>query len=1126
MKNIYLTFILFFSSLMASGQSVGALKKQGDIYFNNLQYTKAIDYYQAVLEVRNSMGSALYQLGECYRLTMEFESAEKYYDKVATSYSHELFPLARYYLGLMKKMQGKFKSAEQELMQMTHEMKKSGMHENPKYRPYYEQARVEIAGCKLALRENKNHGLGVGLALLGDPVSSEYNDFAVVCMENDSSIILSSARKESKGIYVDFTSGEYFTDFFRYQFNGQEWVESEEKDKFPSIINTKWGEGSGSYLESQSVFYFTSCTWENETCFIYKTEKVNGTWSAPVMLNQNINQPGFNSKHPYISSLGDTLYFSSNREGGQGGFDIWYAVKDDTGTFGKPHNLGEHLNTFLDEISPFYDRATGVLFFASNGHKGFGGYDIFMAKGESFHRLEIFNIGLPFNSYADDCFFTLGKKNGYISSNRGAIGKFNVLLFSHQMDSNKEFIQGLEDRMAIAGRQSLYQNDYVYDSPDNKGINRIISQFLANRIAGLDLVLTKEDQEFYDGLSMDDKDRIHRIVNARYRKMTESDLRALRVQEYFTYSELGPSNRDIVDEIVYSRLEQNELGYNLRLNGELNFKYDHLDSTDREKVDQIITNKVSRSKKEVIKSNSQAAFSEVQKSVIDAITRSYFKHKTKLTNLPLRPNLLLFIKENSDNQAVWTAIREQTISLSKSEDFQLNEDDRIFFQNLSEPDLRAIKKLASMFVIEDIRDVSFDRLEQEIKTFDRLNLLSKGGADRILARFIHNYVIADFHFVETTYGAEINMGYATNEHSINELLDDLSKEQNHKTATSGEHGLRLERFVAISSNLKVDRMATANHMDSSHDEKLTSKVIDNNTPITLVNYVVGDLSDFKIYDYQFINISGHLDKPSASNGSIFPVGLSINEEVIYETYTDVQGNFEFEDIPSENYQILALNHPEGSSVVLRNLNVSGFKTHVYQHQLNSVVYFNSGESTLRPESKASLTDIAELIKMNPNIKVEFHGHTDSVGDEALNESLSKERSEAAFHFLTSLGATPQKIMINFHGLSSPVSDNTTPYGRQFNRRVEIKIQSNSPIKYHLPTIFLVKPNSTLYSISKQFGMDIDEIMHLNGLTSKELKAYQPLRLYDNGNTLSIQDLVVKLNNFPNRPYPNKALTSQ
>ncbi len=1116
MKSACLYILLLFHCLNSLGQSVDALKKQGDIYFNNLQYTKALEYYKGALELRRNFGSAQFQVAECYRLTMEFELAERYYGIVASSFSSELFPLARYYFGLMKKMQGKYKSAEKELRQMTRELKQSGFSENPRYRPYYKQALVEIAGCKLALNENKRPSLISDLQLVDSPVNSPYNDFAAVCMENDSSIIVSSARKESKGIHVDFTYGEYYTDFFQFQFNGKEWITSRPNDRFPSMINTRWGEGSGSYLGDHKVFYFTSCTLENETCFIYKTEKKNGSWNTPELLNENINQPGFNSKHPFISASGDTLYFSSNKEGGYGGFDIWFSVKNESGEFGPSKNLGEHLNTFLDEISPFCEKTSGVLFFASNGHKGFGGYDIFMAKGKSFDRMEVFNIGLPFNSFADDCFFTLGSRYGYLSSNRDLNSKFNIFMFRNVMKSNGGFTLQIESKVAIAGRESLYQKDYNYDSPDVEGINRIISQFLANKIAGSNLSLTREDQIFYDNLSLDDKDRIQRIVNARYRKMTESDLRALRVQEYFAYNELGASNREIVDEVVYNRLQQSEIGNSLRLGSDLKDKYDHLDSTGREIVDQIITNKVVRSSKRAIKSKVLSEFSAAERSTISAITKSYFKHKASLDNLPLRPNLLFFLKDNKHNQSLWTAIREQTILLAETDEYTINDEDRRFFQVLSETDLEVIKKLASAFVVEDIRNVSFDLLEKEIKRFDQLNLISHGSADRILARFIHNSIIADYDYVATKFGTEFDYALSNNDSNkllINELLNRLSNEESNKDLISHEHSLRLKRLIAVSASYEFPKMVpTANHSNTNHISVATDDSKDK-PRIILKNYVLGQLSD-KHSGYQFINISGYLVKQSTkSQGSIIPVGLSINgTDILYETYTDVNGNFEFEDLPAKKYIILALNQPEEENIALEDLSISGFDEHLFTYQLNSVIYFNSGESNLRPEAKAALADIAQLIKENPTIKIEFHGHTDNVGDKEMNETLSKERSEMAFHYLTSHGATPQKIMINFHGLSNPVSDNTSPYGRQFNRRVEIKIQSNSSLQHRLPGIYLVKPHSTLHSISQLTGMEMDEIMKLNGMASEDLKAYQPIRLFDKGDVSSFQELVVELNN--------------
>ena len=98
-----ITAALMVIALFSYGQTPEMVKEQGDLYFENEQYYKAIEFYKTALERDDGLLGASYQLAECYRLTFDPESAEYFYGEVANS-SSTAFPLARYYYGLMKKV--------------------------------------------------------------------------------------------------------------------------------------------------------------------------------------------------------------------------------------------------------------------------------------------------------------------------------------------------------------------------------------------------------------------------------------------------------------------------------------------------------------------------------------------------------------------------------------------------------------------------------------------------------------------------------------------------------------------------------------------------------------------------------------------------------------------------------------------------------------------------------------------------------------------------------------------------------------------------------------------------------------------------------------------------------------
>jgi len=143
-----------------------------------------------------------------------------------------------------------------------------------------------------------------------------------------------------------------------------------------------------------------------------------GNWNDEEVLPFNSKE--YSVGHPTISADGKTLYFVSDMPGGFGGADLYKAAINGDGTFGKAENLGTEFNTEGQEMFPWIN-GIGELFFASNGHIGLGGLDVFVMtinKNGAFDKLQ--NVGKPVNSQHDDFAFTMNKDNitGYFSSNR------------------------------------------------------------------------------------------------------------------------------------------------------------------------------------------------------------------------------------------------------------------------------------------------------------------------------------------------------------------------------------------------------------------------------------------------------------------------------------------------------------------------------------------------------------------------------------------------------------------------------------------------------------------------------------------------------------------------------------
>jgi len=195
-------------------------------------------------------------------------------------------------------------------------------------------------------------------------------------------------------------------------------------------LNTEMDEGVCSFSPDGSTMYLSRARREpnsHTTVEIYTSQRSDAKWSAPQKYEitaDTLSAVG----HPAVSPDGQWLYFSSNMPGGSGGYDLWRVNIQQR--IGSLENLGEWINTPGDEQFP-YVRSDSVIYFASNGHPGFGGLDLFRAELKPSGGWTVTNMGTPVNSAADDFGITFGEgESGFFSSNRGdARGYDNIYSF-------------------------------------------------------------------------------------------------------------------------------------------------------------------------------------------------------------------------------------------------------------------------------------------------------------------------------------------------------------------------------------------------------------------------------------------------------------------------------------------------------------------------------------------------------------------------------------------------------------------------------------------------------------------------------------------------------------------------
>jgi outer membrane protein OmpA-like peptidoglycan-associated protein len=184
-------------------------------------------------------------------------------------------------------------------------------------------------------------------------------------------------------------------------------------------INSTSNEGTCSISADGRRLIFTSCIGRQGygSCDLFESRKIGNEWTTPKNLGPNVNTSEWESQ-PSLSADGRTLYFVSDRRAGIGRRDIWVSTLNEKGVWTKARNVGKPINTVYDEISPFIHANSRVIYFASNGLTGFGGYDIFYsAKDTTNNWSNPVNMGRPINTNEDQfsLFITADGKKGYYS---------------------------------------------------------------------------------------------------------------------------------------------------------------------------------------------------------------------------------------------------------------------------------------------------------------------------------------------------------------------------------------------------------------------------------------------------------------------------------------------------------------------------------------------------------------------------------------------------------------------------------------------------------------------------------------------------------------------------------------
>ena len=286
--------------------------------------------------------------------------------------------------------------------------------------PGHPMATVKIESCRFAMIHTKvNPYARFRPAIEVNTVGSEFG----ASLYTNHVVYYSSAADPAEGGKIDQRTGLQYVKTYMMRMQNKRLVYPQVADHtLPKFVT----EELFTYDSIANCVYFPYCDPNNSRCGIYTSKFANGKWSDPEMILQNKRDQV--SGHPAIANGGNRLYFTANMSDGFGQTDIWYMDKSADDKWGHPVNAGNTINTFGREEFPFVYADT-LLFFASDGHAGYGGLDIFCSviRGNSFSTP--INLRRPFNSPGDDFNLIISGNYGLISSTRNESVSDDIYFF-------------------------------------------------------------------------------------------------------------------------------------------------------------------------------------------------------------------------------------------------------------------------------------------------------------------------------------------------------------------------------------------------------------------------------------------------------------------------------------------------------------------------------------------------------------------------------------------------------------------------------------------------------------------------------------------------------------------------
>jgi outer membrane protein OmpA-like peptidoglycan-associated protein/tetratricopeptide (TPR) repeat protein len=421
MKNYILLYITIVSVFSFNGYSQKAKITSADKKYDSYAYVDAIKTYERVAEKGYKSADMFQKLGNAYYFNSDFEKAAKWYSELY-ALTPDLEPEYYYRYAQSLKAIGKENEANEMLEKFS---QKSGNENRAKL---FKKDSNYLEAIKANSGRYNIEDAGI---------NSKYSDYGSAI--NSNQLVFASARDTgSLGQRKHKWTGQYFTNLYTSDLGDEMTLGT--ITKFDATVNSKFHESTPTFTKDGKTMYFTRNNYldgkkgknENKITLIkiYKATLAENKWTNITELPFNSNN--YSTGHPALSPDEKTLYFASDMPGTLGQSDLFEVKINEDGSFGTPQNLGNTINTEGKETFPNITDENEI-YFASDGHPGLGGLDVFMSKINSDGTFgEVQNVGSDVNSPKDDFAYLIDTKSrkGFFTSNRdGGQGSDDIYKF-------------------------------------------------------------------------------------------------------------------------------------------------------------------------------------------------------------------------------------------------------------------------------------------------------------------------------------------------------------------------------------------------------------------------------------------------------------------------------------------------------------------------------------------------------------------------------------------------------------------------------------------------------------------------------------------------------------------------